>query len=100
MNDPISLLILNLRKLICPFLDAFSHLYKRVCPSVGWSVGWSVTLELEPCKKAVFDQNYCQYQRERILCRVSGLVPLLVSTMKLNELIHGLKDVVLRYLLS
>ena len=20
------------------FLDAFSHLYKRVCPSVGWSV--------------------------------------------------------------
>jgi len=24
------------------FLDAFSHLYKRVCPSVGRSVGWSV----------------------------------------------------------
>ena len=29
------------------FLDASSHLYKKVCPSVdplsvGWSVGWSV----------------------------------------------------------
>ena len=28
------------------FLDAFSHLYKRVCPSVGPSVGRSVTHEL------------------------------------------------------
>ena len=26
------------------FLDASSHLYKRVCPSVGRSVGWSVML--------------------------------------------------------
>ena len=25
------------------FLDAFSHLYKRVCLSVGWYIGWSVT---------------------------------------------------------
>ena len=29
-----------------PFLDGFSHLYKRMCLSVGWSdgrfVGWSV----------------------------------------------------------
>ena len=57
------------------FLDAFSHLYKRVClsvrpsvrPSVGPSVRRSVTNELKPCKSAVFDQNYCQYQRERIL---------------------------------
>jgi len=24
------------------FLDASSHLYNRVCPSVGRSVGWSV----------------------------------------------------------
>jgi len=45
------------------FLDAFSHLYKRVCPSVRPSVSH----ELKPCKSAVFDQNYCQYQRERIL---------------------------------
>ena len=31
---------------LCPrasiFLDASTHLYKRVCPSVGWLVGWSV----------------------------------------------------------
>ena len=44
------------------FLDAFSHLYKRVCPSVGWSVRPSVTLELKLCKSAVFDQNYYQYE--------------------------------------
>ena len=25
------------------FLDASTHLYKRACTSVGWSVGWSVT---------------------------------------------------------
>ena len=29
------------------FLDASSHLYKRVCPSVGRSVGWSVGPERE-----------------------------------------------------
>ena len=64
------------------FLDAFSHLYKRVCPFVGPSVrpsvhpfvGLSVTHELKPCKITVFDQIYWQYERERILCRVSGLV--------------------------
>ena len=26
----------------CHFLDAYSHLYKRVCPSVCWSVCWLV----------------------------------------------------------
>ena len=41
------------------------------------SVGPSVTHELKPCKKAVFDQKYFQYERERILCRVSGLVMIL-----------------------
>ena len=45
------------------FLDAFSHLYKRVCPSVGRSV----THELKPRESAVFDQNYYQDERERIL---------------------------------
>ena len=30
------------RKNVCIFLDASSHLYKRPCPSVGWLVGWSV----------------------------------------------------------
>ena len=29
-----------------PFLDASSHLYKRVCPSVGPSVGWLVAFFL------------------------------------------------------
>ena len=56
------------------FLDAFSHFYKRVCPSVRLSIRRSVTHELRSCKNAVFDQNYWQYKRERILCRVYGLV--------------------------
>ena len=63
---------------LCTFLDAFLHLYKRVCPSVRPSVRrlviLSVTQELKPCKRALFDQNYYQFERERILCRVSGLV--------------------------
>ena len=42
--------------------------------SVHPSVSPSVTHELKPCKSAVFDQSYYQYERERILCRVSGLV--------------------------
>ena len=42
--------------------------------SVRPFVGRSVTDELKSCKSAVFDQNYRQYERERILCRVSGLV--------------------------
>ena len=55
-----------------------------VRPSVRQSIGRSicqlvhpsVTHELKPCKSAVFDYNYYQYQRERILCRLSGLVVL------------------------
>ena len=39
------------------FLDAISHLYKRVCPSVRPSVRRSVTHELKSRKIAVFDQN-------------------------------------------
>ena len=38
-----------------------------VRPSDRPSVRPSVTHELKPCKSAVFDQNYFQYQRERIL---------------------------------
>ena len=38
------------------------------------SIRPSVTHELIQCKSAVFDQNYYQYEREHILCRVSGLV--------------------------
>ena len=36
-----------------------------VRPSVRPSM---VTHELKPCKSAIFDQNYYQYERERILC--------------------------------
>ena len=68
--------IIAKRKTTC--LDVFSDLYKKVCPSVGPSIGPSVRpSELKLCKSAVFDQNYYQYQPERILCRVSGLVPFL-----------------------
>ena len=45
-----------------------------VRPSVRPSVRWLVTHELKSCKSAVFDQNYWQYEREHILCRVYGLV--------------------------
>ena len=44
------------------FLDASSHLYKRVCPSVGplvrWSVRWSVGMS-RVCEKCM---------KQRILC--------------------------------
>ena len=43
------------------FLDAPSHLYKRLCPSVRPSVGPSVP-------------SYFPMRTRRILCRVSGLV--------------------------
>ena len=60
------------------FLDAFSHLYKRVCPSIRPSIGRSVrrlvTHELKSCKSAVLDQDCWRYERERILYRVYGLV--------------------------
>ena len=61
-------------------LDATAHLYKRVSvrpsvrPSVRRSIRRSVTHELKSCKSAVLDQNYWQYEHERILCRVYGLV--------------------------
>ena len=45
-----------------------------ICLSVRPSVGPSVTHELIPCKRAVFNQKYYQYKRERIFGRVSGLV--------------------------
>ena len=31
------------RVILCLFLDASSHLYKRPCPSIGWLVRWSVS---------------------------------------------------------
>ena len=47
------------------FLDAPSHLYMRVCPSVRPSVGPSVGPSVP---------RYFQTRTRRILCRVSGLV--------------------------
>ena len=63
-------------------LNAFSHLYKRVCPSVRPSV----THELKPWKSAVFDKNYYQYEREYILCRVSGSVYVFTSCYSVHSL--------------
>ena len=53
------------------FLDAPSHLYKRVCPSVGPSVRRSVRRMVRP---QLFSKVKRTHTR-RILCRVSGLVP-------------------------
>ena len=36
------------------FLDAPSHLYNRLCPLVGLSVGWSVTHSLKTSKSCIF----------------------------------------------
>ena len=45
-----------------------------VGPSICRLVHLLVTQALKKCISAVFDHNYYQYERERILCRVSGLV--------------------------
>ena len=45
-----------------------------VRPSGRPSVRRSVTHKLKLYKNAVFDRNYYQYERGRILCRVYGLV--------------------------
>ena len=39
------------------FFDASSHLYKRPCPSVGWSVGWSVTVSSISMKNELLRTN-------------------------------------------
>ena len=39
------------------FLDASSHLYMRVCPSVRPSVGGSVTLSSKTREINIFEQN-------------------------------------------
>ena len=38
------------------FLDASSHLYDRLCPSVGWSVGQSVKDSLRTSKSSIFSR--------------------------------------------
>ena len=59
-----------------------------VPPSVHPSVHPSVTHELKPCESAVFDQNYCWYEQERILCCVSGLVFKCSVILSLKRLKH------------
>ena len=59
-NEGLILAMVDFVFVFC-FLDAPSHLYKRVCPSVRRSVGPSVP-------------RYFQTRTRRILCRVSGLV--------------------------
>ena len=51
------------------FLDAPSHLYSRLCPSVRRSVRPSVGPPVRPSVPCYF-----QTRTRRILCRVSGLV--------------------------
>ena len=51
----------------------------RSCISIRGCVCPSVTRELKPCKTAVFDQNYYQFEREGILCCVFGLVQTIQS---------------------
>ena len=55
------------------FLDAPTHLYKRLCPWVGRLVGWSVTLSLKLRKTAEFTKNHCSL-RERTTNQGSGLI--------------------------
>ena len=58
-----------------------------VHPSIHPLVRRSVTHKLKPCKSAVFDQNYYQYDRERVLYRVSGHVLLIETGEFLNDLL-------------
>ena len=43
-------------KYMTRFLDASSHLCNRICPSVGPSVGWLVTLSSKTRKINIFEQ--------------------------------------------
>ena len=56
------------------FLDASTHLYKRLCPSVrplvGWLVGWSVVIELKSRKTRISAPAHPSTTDRR----VSGLV--------------------------
>ena len=62
------------------FLDAPSHLYKRLCPSVRPSVSPSIGPSVRPSVPCYFRRWKARIRTRRILCRVSGLVTLLVKT--------------------
>ena len=75
VNDESHTLICMKKK----FLDAPSHLYKRVCPSVRSSVRPSVP-------------SYFQTRTRRILCHVSGLVLCVVWNIIQNKAGYTAQD--------
>ena len=62
------------------FLDAPSHLYTRLCPSVRRSVRRSVRLFVSPSVCHLLFTKVKRTHTRRILCRVSGLVFLSVRS--------------------
>ena len=64
------------------FLVADTQLYKRLCPSVGRSVGWSVTLELKSGKTRISAPAHPSATGGR----VSGLVFFFVGSL-VNDLL-------------
>ena len=64
------------------FLVADTQLYKRLCPSVGplvrWSVGPSVVIELENVKTRI---SAPAHPSATDICRVSGLVVFLTPEL-------------------
>ena len=60
------------------FLVADTQLYKRLCPSVRWSVGWSVVIELESVKTCI---SAPAHPFATGIGRVSGLVFLTFNRM-------------------
>ena len=76
------------------FLDASSHLYKRVCPSVRPSVRPSIGLSVRPSVRRSVTPSLSRRKKvfRSTLCRVSGLVMnLILIKLKKNELNMKLK---------
>ena len=69
------------------FLDAPTHLYKRLCPLDCWSVGWSVMLSLKLRKTAKFTENRCSLL-ERASNRPDQSINELFSQSLAQSIIH------------
>ena len=58
------------------FLDAFSHLYKRVCPSVGPSVRPSVGPSVRPSHTSWISEKWAEFEQNSIrnkkVCHLKG----------------------------
>ena len=48
------------------FLDAFSHLYKRVCPSFRWSVGPSVRPSVRRSHSSWISEKWAKFEQNSI----------------------------------